>query len=166
MPETNYFEVFIRQAIRLAEEAAAAGDHPFGALLVLDGEILLTARNTVITGKDATQHAEQNLVSKACQEFGRRVLSRSTLYASLEPCPMCAGAIYWAGIPRVVYGAPGHLLARPEIASPFHIPIREIYAHAHGFVPEVIGPVLGEEASRIHLAFWPAFLAKYGQHDI
>jgi tRNA(Arg) A34 adenosine deaminase TadA len=166
MPENTIHEAFIRRTILLAEEAAAAGNHPFGALLVVDGDIILEAHNTVITGKDATRHAELNLVSTAYQKFGRDTLSRSTLYTSLEPCPMCAGAIYWAGIPIVVYGAPGELLTRPEIASPFHIPVREIYAYASGFPPQVIGPILEKEASQIHLDFWPVFLAKFGRHDI
>jgi tRNA(Arg) A34 adenosine deaminase TadA len=166
MPENTNHESYIRRTIQLAEEAAAEGNHPFGALLVLDGESILEAHNTVITGNDATRHAELNLVSMAYRRFGRSTLSSSTLYTSLEPCPMCAGAIYWAGIPKVVYGAPGDLLTCPEIASPFHIPVREIYAHASGFVPEVIGPILEKEAAQIHLDFWPAFLAKFGRHDI
>ena len=112
-------EHFMRQAIRLAEEAAAAGNHPFGALLVADGQVLQTAHNTVLTDRDATRHAELNLVSAAYRRFGRELLAHSTLYTSLEPCPMCAGAIYWAGIPTVVYGAPGELLEHPQIGSPF-----------------------------------------------
>ena len=166
MTDTAHHETFIRRTIQLAKEAAAAGDHPFGALLAVNGEVVLTARNSVITGRDATRHAELNLVSSAYRRFGRGVLSRSTLYTSLEPCPMCAGAIYWAGISTVVYGAPGSLLARPEIGSLFHIPIREVYAHTRGFRPSVIGPILEEEASEIHLSFWPTFLNQHGQHDI
>ena len=97
-------EAFVRQCIDLAAEAAAAGNEPFGALLVVDGVIRHTARNQVVTRSDPTRHAELLLVSEASQRLGRDVLSRATLYTSTEPCLMCCGAIYWSRIPQVVFG--------------------------------------------------------------
>ena len=103
MTFTNH-ELFIRQCYDLARQAIANGDHPFGALLVRDGEVVLTAVNTVHSNRDVTQHAEFNLVSHAGRLLGYTALAESILYTSTEPCAMCAGAIFWAGIPTIVYG--------------------------------------------------------------
>ncbi|HKJ28092.1 MAG TPA: nucleoside deaminase, partial [Anaerolineales bacterium] len=95
----------IRAAIALAQQARENGNHPFGALLVgPDGEVLLEALNTVVTEHDITGHAETNLVRLAAQTYDAEFLAGCTLYTSTEPCPMCAGAIFWANIRRVVYG--------------------------------------------------------------
>ena len=91
-------EIFISKTYQLAKNTQAKGNHPFGALLAVDGKIILTAEHTVITDSDATRHAELNLVSKATQALDSETLERSTLYTSTEPCAMCAGAIFWAGI--------------------------------------------------------------------
>ena len=82
----------IRTAISLAASAREHGNHPFGALLADEnGNILLTAENTVNTASDATGHAETNLVRLASQKFPPEVLAKTTLYTSTEPCPMCSG---------------------------------------------------------------------------
>jgi len=91
-------ETYIRQSYQLAKNARDNGNHPFGALLTLGGEVVLTAENTVNTDKDITRHAELNLVSKASQELDTADLIQSVLYTSTEPCAMCAGAIFWSGI--------------------------------------------------------------------
>ena len=86
----------LRVAINVARHAREHGNHPFGAVLVdASGEHLLAAENSVITHKDATGHAEMNLVRGATWKYDTSMLKDSTLYASGEPCPMCAGAIVW-----------------------------------------------------------------------
>jgi tRNA(Arg) A34 adenosine deaminase TadA len=145
--------IHIRRTYELAQAAAKRGNHPFGALLVHDGAIILEIENTVVTERDATRHAELNLVSEACRQFDPDTRMASTLYTSTEPCAMCMGAIFWAGIANVVYGCSSDALAawfeiNPEL-------------HTHRISPIALsGPVLQEEGSRIHAAFWPAFLAR------
>ena len=82
-------ERFARHAIELSRQARIAGNHPFGALLVIDDEIALTAQNTVATDGDPTAHAETNLVAEAIRRFSRDQLRRAVLYTSCEPCAMC-----------------------------------------------------------------------------
>jgi tRNA(Arg) A34 adenosine deaminase TadA len=143
---------FVRKALILAEQAVEHGNHPFGALLVKGEEVILTAENAVNTENDVTRHAELVLVSRASKTLAPEVLAECTLYTSTEPCAMCAGAIYWAGIPRVVYGCPAETVA--EIASStFVVPCRELFARGQPVV-EVVGPVLEDEAVRLHRAFW------------
>src|SRR5215510_2079710 len=105
-------ERFIKQAIELSRHARAAGNHPFGALLVVDDDVLLTAQNTVHTDRDPTAHAETNLVSDAIRRLTPEQIRRSVLYTSCEPCAMCAGKIYWAGIRSVAYA-----LSSAELAT-------------------------------------------------
>ena len=145
---------YVRQAIALARKAREEGNHPFGALLVLDGEVVLTATNAIATDADPTAHAETNLVSMAIRQLSRDELSRATLYTSCEPCAMCAGKIYWAGIRAVVFGLSSQdlaLLAGPD----FLVPCRELFARAVEPV-SVVGPVLAEEAREVHVGFWPS----------
>jgi tRNA(Arg) A34 adenosine deaminase TadA len=139
-------ETYLRASIRLSEQARQKGNHPFGALLVKDGQVILTAENTVNTERDCTGHAELNLVRNASQQFDAETLSKCILYASTEPCAMCAGSIYWAGIPKVVYGCAAETLGKLA-GSSLVIPCREIFARGKNRV-EVIGPVLEEEAVR------------------
>lgn len=98
-------EGLIRETIKNALSARRKGNHPFGALLAgPDGEVLLQAENTVVTSRDVTAHAELNLIRKASAQFDPGFLAQCTLYTSAEPCPMCAGAIFWSNIRRVVFG--------------------------------------------------------------
>ncbi|MCO5203676.1 MAG: nucleoside deaminase [Anaerolineae bacterium] len=142
----------MRQAIALAEQAVAHGNHPFGAMLVKDGAVLLTAENTVHTEHDATRHAEMNLVSAATRQFDLKTLATSVLYTSTEPCAMCAGAILWGGIGTMVYGCSAETLGA-FTGSKFVVPSRELYARALRRVT-VIGPVLEEEAAATHRTYW------------
>ena len=154
MQETNH-EPFIRQCYDLARQAVSHGDHPFGALLVREGEVMLTAVNTVHSNRDVTQHAELNLVSQAGRLFGYAALAESTLYTSTEPCAMCTGAIFWAGIPIVVYGCSAISLG--QIAGgTFVVPSRQLLAKATR-VTTIIGPVLEAEGIAIHQAYWPTY---------
>ncbi|MCP4751730.1 MAG: nucleoside deaminase [Proteobacteria bacterium] len=150
-PSPNH-EKFILECYALARSATKNGNHPFGVLLVTDGEIVPSAENTVNSEKDATRHAELNLVGRALRELGTQAVSECTLYASTEPCAMCAGAIYWAGIPKVVYGCSTAWLGKIAGGS-FSIPCREILEK--GKRPtQILGPVLEEEGIEIHRNFW------------
>ena len=145
-------EGLARLAIALAHEARAAGNHPFGALLVLDGVVVLTALNTVHTGSDPTAHAETNLVAEAIRALTPPQIARSVLYTSCEPCAMCVGAIYWAGIRSVVYALPTEELARLAGGS-FLVPCRDLFARAKDAV-SVSGPILVDEARLVHEGYW------------
>lgn len=146
----------LRRAISLAASARAHGNHPFGALLADEnGLILLEAENTVNTASDATGHAETNLVRLASQKFLPEVLAKTTLYTSTEPCPMCSGAIFWSGIGRVVYALSEDGLYSMTGDSPdsLKLPCREVFARG-GRPVKVIGPLLEDEAARVHAGFW------------
>ncbi len=97
--------VFMQQALELAREAGAEGEVPVGCVIVRRGEVVGRGRNRRETGKTALGHAEIEAIGQACQNLGGWRLWECTLYVTLEPCPMCAGAIINARIPRVVYGA-------------------------------------------------------------
>ena len=98
-------EQMMREALTLAEAAAAEGEVPVGCVVTLGDRIVGRGRNRRETGKNALAHAELEAISEACRTLGGWRLWRCTLYVTLEPCPMCAGAIINARIPRVVYGA-------------------------------------------------------------
>ena len=98
-------ETYMRRAFELAAQAAAEGDVPVGCVIVRDGEIIGEGRNRREAHNDATAHAEMEAIRMACEKTGSWRLHGCTLYVTLEPCPMCAGAIVNARIPRVVYGA-------------------------------------------------------------
>ena len=94
----------LRETIKIAKESRASGNHPFGATLVgPEGEILLRKGNTYLEDK-GVGHAEANVARAASRQFSPEFLGECTLYTSVEPCCMCAGACYWAGIGTVVYG--------------------------------------------------------------
>ena len=145
-------EQFLRRAIELAKQARAHGNHPFGALLVIDDEVALTAENTVNSERNPTSHAETNLIQKAISKLPPDKLWRATLYTSCEPCAMCTGAIYWAGVRRVVYALSSEELARLAGGN-FLIPCRELFTRARQPV-EVTGPLLFEEAVKVHEGYW------------
>jgi tRNA(Arg) A34 adenosine deaminase TadA len=149
---------FLRMAIRVAARSRERGNHPFGAILVdPQGNVLLEAENTVVTAHDVTGHAETNLARMASQKFAPDVLATCTLYTSTEPCVMCAGAIYWSNIGRVVFGLGEAGLAKltgndPENLT-MHLPCRDVFARGRRSI-QVIGPELEEEAARVHEGFW------------
>jgi tRNA(Arg) A34 adenosine deaminase TadA len=143
----------LRRAIELAHEARERGNAPFGAVLVgEDGRTLAEGQNTVNTERDVTGHAETNLVREAYRLHDADTLASSTLYASAEPCAMCSGAIFWAGVGRVVYGlSAGRIyeMFPPDEAHPvLRLPCRDVLA-AGTRRTEVIGPRLEEEAERV-----------------
>ncbi|HET9917404.1 MAG TPA: nucleoside deaminase, partial [Candidatus Binatia bacterium] len=94
---------YLRYALMVAERARDHGDRPFGAVLVSSrGRILIEAENSENVTHDCTSHAETRLLAQASRQFPRHLLAHCTLYVSAEPCPMCAGAIFWSGVGRVV----------------------------------------------------------------
>jgi tRNA(adenine34) deaminase len=97
--------LFMDAALELAREAAAEGEVPVGCVIVRNGQIVGRGRNRRETGKNALAHAEIEAIAQACETLGGWRLWECTLYVTLEPCPMCAGAIVNARIPRVVFGA-------------------------------------------------------------
>ena len=105
MKETQKDIEFMREALSLAKNAAELGEVPVGAVIVKDGEILCGAYNLREKNKVATAHAELLAIEEACRKLGGWRLTGCTLYVTLEPCPMCAGAIVNSRIDRVVYGA-------------------------------------------------------------
>lgn len=148
----------LRTAILVAQTAREHGNHPFGAILVDEnGEVLFQAENSVVTGKDCTGHAETNLMRLASQQFPQEKLALCTLYTSTEPCAMCAGAIHWGNVGRVVYALSEEGLYEIVGSSPEHLllPCREIFARSQRKV-EVLGPSLelDSEARAVHAGFW------------
>ena len=104
----NQDEIFMLEALKEAEIAANEDEVPVGAIIVRNGEILVKAHNTREKDKNALYHAEIKAINEACKILGGWRLVGCTLYVTLEPCPMCAGAIVNSRIERVVYGAPDH----------------------------------------------------------
>jgi tRNA(Arg) A34 adenosine deaminase TadA len=150
---------FLRRAIELAREARNDGRHPFGSLIINEqGEIIVTARNNAVRpAGDPTQHAEMLACAEAGKRFPESVLAKCTLYTSTEPCAMCAGAIYWTGIGRVVFALAETGLLRytgsHEENPTLDLPCREVFAR--GQRPIVVaGPFLEEEAGKVHEGFW------------
>ena len=131
-------EYFMREAMRLAEEARALDEVPVGAVAVRDGEIIARAYNTRERSRCATHHAEILAIEGACRALGGWRLPGVTLYVTMEPCAMCAGAIVNARIPRVVYGAPDlRFGAFGSLIDLSEVPLNH--------KPEVTGGVLGDE---------------------
>ena len=153
-------EFYLRRAIEISKEARAAGNTPFGALLVnKDGEIIMEQGNIEITEKMCNGHAEATLAARASHEYYREFLWDCTLYTTAEPCAMCAGAIYWANIGRVVYGMTERrlleLTGSNEQNPTFDLPCREVFARGQKDI-KVIGPVeaVEVEAAKVHEGYW------------
>src|SRR5437763_11496522 len=101
---TNADALYLRRAIANAQRSRDAGRHPFASLVVLDGEVIAESQSMKSGATDATNHSEMRVLREASASRPPSVLAKATLYASTEPCAMCAGGAYWAGIGRVVFG--------------------------------------------------------------
>ena len=151
--------LFMREAMALAKMAEEIDEVPVGALIVRNGEIIAKAYNTRETSKCATHHAEILAIEEACRTLGGWRLPGCTLYVTMEPCCMCAGAIINARIPRVVYGAPDlRFGAFGSLINLAEIPLNH--------KPEIVGGVLGEENVEILRSYFKkkrreAILRKY-----
>jgi tRNA(adenine34) deaminase len=147
--QTEADEYFMREAMRLAREAAERDEVPVGAIAVRDGRILSCASNTREESRCATHHAEILAIEAACRALGGWRLPGVTLYVTMEPCCMCAGAIINARIPRVVYGAPDlRFGAFGSLINLAEVPLNH--------KPEVVGGVLGEECAAILTEYFRA----------
>src|ERR1700749_4154059 len=151
-------EHFLRRSFDVARRSMTHGNHPFGAILVdADGTVLLEAENGYMPAHDGTAHAERLPATEACRTLSSEVLAKATMYSSAEPCAMCAGAIYWAGIGRLVYGLSEHRLRdytgnHPENPT-LDLPCRAVFASGQR-PTEVVGPLLEDEAGAMHEGVW------------
>lgn len=151
-------EIFMRRAIELARECAAEGEVPVGAVVVRDGEIIAEAANCREREKVATAHAECRAIEAACRTLGGWHLTRCTLYVTLEPCPMCAGAAVNSRMDRVVFGA-----ADPK-AGAFGS-VLDLCALPLNHRPETKGGVLAEECAAVLSQFFAGKRKKTGKTE-
>jgi len=152
-------ENFLHHCIELSRRVRDSGKHPFAAIVVdANGQIVAEAGNDSLPPDgDPTRHAELVAAGMAAKKLSPGQLAAATLYSSAEPCAMCAGAIYWCGIGRVVYALSEHKLLgltgdHPENPT-FALPCREVFARGQRPV-EVAGPYLEDEAAVPHHGFW------------
>jgi tRNA(adenine34) deaminase len=136
-------EKFMREALSEARAAAAAGEIPIGAVVVWKGRIIGRGHNMTERLHDTTAHAEMIAITSATEAMGGKYLNDCTLYVTVEPCPMCAGALAWSQMGRIVYGAPdprrGYSLFSPSLLHPR---------------TEVSAGVLSEACSNLMLEFF------------
>ncbi len=143
----NQDERYMRLALEEAALAAAGGEIPVGAVIVKDGAVIAAAHNLRETDHDATAHAELLCIRQASQRLGGWRLSGCTLYVTLEPCPMCAGAVINARLDRVVFGA------YDSRAGSFGSLI-DLSSYPYNHRPNLMGGVLEEEAKALLVAFF------------
>ncbi len=151
-------EDYVRRTNEIARESRAAGNHPFGAILVgPDGAILMEQGNTHGDTGDRTGHAERILMTRASMAYSADFLAGCTMVASAEPCAMCAGSAYWAGIGRVVFGLSER--AMKDLIGPhpdnltMDLPCRTVLAAGQRKI-DVVGPLLEDECRTVHEGFW------------
>ena len=140
-------QYFMQQALLLAEEAARDGEVPVGCVIVRKGQIVGRGRNRRETDKTALAHAEIEAIGEACRKLGGWRLWECTLYVTLEPCPMCAGAIINARIPRVVYGASDAKFG--AVGS-----VCSLFSMAFNHHPQVESGIREEEAAALMTQFF------------
>ena len=136
-------EQYMRKALQEAQAAMAEGEIPIGAVVVCKDKVLARAHNLTETLNDVTAHAEMQAITSAENMLGGKYLQECTLYVTVEPCVMCAGAIGWAQVSRVVYGAPDIKRGFSEYAP------KALHPKA-----EAIGGVLEEECKQLMQAFF------------
>ncbi len=138
-------EYFMGKALEEAREALKAGEVPIGAVVVCKDKIIARAHNMTETLTDVTAHAEMQAITSAANALGGKYLTECTLYVTVEPCTMCAGAIGWAQIPRIIYGArdekKGYSLIAPAALHP---------------KAKITGGILEEECRRLMVEFFSA----------
>lgn len=144
----NNAEFYMKKAINLAKKAGKLGEVPIGAVIVKDGEIIASAYNRRNTLKDATSHAEVLAIKKACKKVNDWRLDGAEMYVTLEPCPMCAGAIINARIKKVYFGA--YERKSGAVLSNYQI----LYKGALNHKAEAEGGVLEEECSSLLKKFF------------
>ncbi len=147
---------FLAEAIALSQRSRELGHHPFAALVVsANGQVLAAEMNG--SAGDRTAHAEMKALRRAAEQAGPAALTGATLYSSAEPCAMCAGGAYWAGITRVVYALAESSLLDLTGSDPqnptLSLPCREVFARGQRAI-EVTGPAMEDAARAPHLGFW------------
>ena len=143
-------DFYMMQALRLAQQAADAGEVPVGAIIVWDGKIIARAHNQVAQLKDATAHAEMIAITQAEEGVGDRRLNDCTLYVTKEPCPMCAGAIVLSRVGRVVFGC------RDEKAGAAGTAMNLLNFPTLNHRPEVLAGVREADAAEMLVRFFKA----------
>jgi tRNA(Arg) A34 adenosine deaminase TadA len=143
-------ETLIRAAIGLAKAARSKGNHPLGALLAAGDRILVEAGNTAVTGTDPTRHAELNLLQAAWATLDSTTIRDSTLYTSTELCPMCAGAIYYSKVSRVVFSVSQEVLSSLSGGAGSKPSLLRL----PGCGVRLEGPLLADEGLEAHAGFW------------
>jgi len=151
---------YLLRAVEVAEQAMKDGNYPFGAILVDDqGNILLEQGNIEVTERDCTGHAETALMRRSSKHYDKDFLARCTLYTTAEPCAMCAGAIYWGNVLRVVYGITEEQLLGATGNDPrnltFSLDCRTVFKSGQKKI-EVIGPIpeVADVVLEPHRTFW------------
>lgn len=149
-------EFFMEQALILARQAAEDGEVPVGAIVVKDGEIVGKGRNRRENGKNALAHAELEAIDEACRRLGSWRLWQCDMYVTLEPCPMCTGAIINSRIRRLVYGASDKKAGScGSVVNLFDLP----YNHK----PETLGGVMEKESTALLSNFFKSLRARKKQ---
>lgn len=133
---------FMKKALQEAEDAYAKGEIPVGAVVVINDRIIARAHNLTELLNDVTAHAEMQAITAAANFLGGKYLTNCTLYVTLEPCQMCAGALYWSQISKIVYGANDEQRGFKTLGTKIHPKT------------EVISGVLAEEASELLKRFF------------
>jgi tRNA(Arg) A34 adenosine deaminase TadA len=158
--DKEYHLAYLRRSVEISQKARQTGNTPFGALLVgKDGRILWEQGNVEMTERDCTGHAEAALMRVVSKRFTKDELWDCTLYTTAEPCAMCAGAIYWGNVGRVVYGITESLLAEltgdDERNLTLDLPCREVFARGRKPIV-VIGPFpeIEAEVVAVHKGYW------------
>lgn len=156
----SFDEQFLRQAIALAHHARQQGADPFGAVLVLGGAIVHQAHDRSVEFSDPTFHAELSVISEYCRAHSQFSLEGYTLYTSAEPCLMCAGAIHWARISRLVFSVSQAILQQLSGGRP-KPSFRSLLGLGHATV-SVTGPLLPEEGLAVFDGY--TFVPKVERH--
>lgn len=147
-----YDELFMKEAIRLSEEAVKHGNEPFGSVLVRHNKIAYTNENQIHTQTDPTWHGEAGLIRRFCHENGVMDLSEYTLYTNCEPCFMCSGAIVWSKLGRLVYGA-SNIELENILGNQGSNCSEIVFQHSY-YRPEVCAGVLREECLKVLQAYF------------
>lgn len=133
---------FMKKALQEAQVAYEAGEIPVGAIVVVDNTIIARAHNLTELLNDVTAHAEMQAITAAANYLGGKYLHECTLYVTLEPCQMCAGALYWSQISKIVYGASDEKRGCKVMGTQLHPRTK------------IVGGVLGEECSQLMKRFF------------
>jgi tRNA(Arg) A34 adenosine deaminase TadA len=149
----NDHHTYLKLAFEQARVAGETGQYPYGAIIVLDGSVIAAAHNLTRRSRDLVDHAEMLAIRAVARAHSENSLRRATLYASCEPCPMCAAALYWSGIGRLVYACPTEVDALIS-DMPFAVPCRTILTVNNGHQVKIIGALLQAEAESILRRYW------------